>query len=59
MDNTQANKPATGKVGIARLLTVERRCPGLPEPGRWAAQSDGFLTADFADNADAFYPRHP
>ena len=30
----QFNHPAAGKAGIASLLPVERRCPGLPEPGR-------------------------
>jgi len=28
-----SNHPASGKAGIARLLTIENRCPGLPEPG--------------------------
>jgi hypothetical protein len=31
---TMPNHPAAGKAGIARLLAIGRRCPGLPEPGR-------------------------
>ena len=31
---SSSNQPAPGKAGIARLLTtIERHCPGLPEPG--------------------------
>ena len=30
-----ANNPAAGKAGIARPLTIEHHCPGLPEPGRF------------------------
>jgi len=29
-----AHHPAAGKAGIARLLAMEHRCPGLPEPER-------------------------
>ena len=29
---TRPNYPAPGKAGIARLLTIEHRCSGLPEP---------------------------
>jgi hypothetical protein len=32
--SSAANHPASGKAGIARLLAIERRFPGLPEPGR-------------------------
>ncbi len=32
-----ANQLAAGKIGIARLLAIEYHCPGLPEPGRYAA----------------------
>ena len=32
--SSAANHPAAGKAGIARLLAIERRFPGLPEPGR-------------------------
>ena len=28
------NKPAAGKAGVTRLLTIQHDCPGLPEPGR-------------------------
>ena len=35
-DPGQAIKPAAGKAGIARLLTIEHRWPGLPEPERSA-----------------------
>ena len=28
------NQPASPKAGIARLLTIEHRCPGLAEPER-------------------------
>jgi len=31
---TRANKPAAGKAGITRLLTIGHHCPGLPEPER-------------------------
>jgi hypothetical protein len=31
---TGANKPATGKAGIAYLFAIEHLCPGLPEPDR-------------------------
>ena len=30
------NQPAAGKAEVARLLAIEPRCPGLPEPERWA-----------------------
>jgi hypothetical protein len=32
----KANKPAAGNAGVARLLTIEHHCPGLPEPERSA-----------------------
>jgi hypothetical protein len=35
IDMTRSNQPAAGKAGIARLLTIEHRWPGLPEPGRY------------------------
>ena len=31
--SVRPNHPASGKAGIARRLTVERHCPGRPEPG--------------------------
>lgn len=31
---TCPNETAAGKAGIARLLTIEHHCPGLPEPER-------------------------
>jgi hypothetical protein len=31
--------PAAGKAGIASLCAVEHRCPGLPEPGRYADET--------------------
>ena len=34
MTTRWANKPAAGKAGLARQLTVGHHCPGLPEPGR-------------------------
>jgi hypothetical protein len=29
------NEPAAGKAGIVSRLTIDRHCPGLPEPERW------------------------
>lgn len=34
MSRGSHNHPAAGKAGIARLLAIERYCPGLPGPGR-------------------------
>jgi hypothetical protein len=34
MDKTWSNKPAAGNAGGAPQLTVERRWPGVPDPGR-------------------------
>jgi hypothetical protein len=31
------NHPAAGKAGITSRLATKHHCPGLPEPGRWAA----------------------
>ncbi len=31
MTEASPNHPAAGKAGIARLLAIEHRCPGLPE----------------------------
>jgi len=30
------NNPASGNVGFAPLLVIERYWPGVPEPERWA-----------------------
>lgn len=34
LPNGRGANPATGKAGIARLLTIEHHCSGLPEPAR-------------------------
>ncbi len=31
------NHPAAGKAGSGSWFAIGHRCPGLPEPGRWAA----------------------
>ena len=41
---TWSNKLAAGNAGWTLQLTIERHCPGVPEPGRsatWARWFDG------------------
>ncbi len=43
-----ANKPAAGKAGISRPVTVEHHWPGLPEPERWTAMNPQHLILSVA-----------
>ena len=39
MSKPEPNHPATGKAGLTSWLAIKRQWSGLPEPGRWATQS--------------------
>jgi hypothetical protein len=38
MKDPEPNKRPALDAEIARLFAIERHCPGLPEPARWATR---------------------